>query len=227
MHLVDRGWLPARRRMIVDSCARRAGDAAAGAAERVGRATISGQAPADRWLRAAATSSVDDPRFRAPARRSRASASWNSSRSSAFWIASSGVPSSRTSYRSSTPASASCDGEVQAGLPAERRQQAIRPLSRDDRARQTRRSAARCRRGRRSSGSVMIVAGLELTRTRMTPSSRSDLARLRAGVVELRRLPDDDRAGADHHHFLYACVFWHIALAYTVHTDGKPHDPRK
>jgi hypothetical protein len=42
----------------------------------------------------------------------------------------------------------------------------------------------------------MIVAGLLLTR--MTSSPRAQrLASLAAGIVELARLTDDDRAGAD------------------------------
>jgi hypothetical protein len=43
----------------------------------------------------------------------------------------------------------------------------------------------------------MIVAGFELTRMLRTPSSRIGLARLCAGVVELGRLADDDRARAN------------------------------
>ena len=48
-----------------------------------------------------------------------------------------------------------------------------------------------------SSGSVMIVAGFELTRTTSNPSSRSDFAPCVPGVVELAGLPDDDGARAD------------------------------
>ena len=44
--------------------------------------------------------------------------------------------------------------------------------------------------------SVIMVAGLELTRTVVTPSSLEGLARLGAGVIELRRLPYDNGAGA-------------------------------
>ena len=48
-----------------------------------------------------------------------------------------------------------------------------------------------------NSGSVMIVAGFEFTRTIRKPSARSTATRLRARVVELARLADDDRAAAD------------------------------
>ena len=44
------------------------------------------------------------------------------------------------------------------------------------------------------SSSVMIVAGLEFTRTVVTPFFAEGLARLRSGVVELRRLAYYDRA---------------------------------
>ena len=46
----------------------------------------------------------------------------------------------------------------------------------------------------------MIVAGLELTRTVRDALLAQRAAGLRAGVVELRRLADHDRAGADHQH---------------------------
>ena len=59
------------------------------------------------------------------------------------------------------------------------------------------------------SGSVMIVAGLELTNTTSYPSSRRRLARLGAGVVELAGLPDNDRPGADQQDFLDVVAAWH------------------
>ena len=43
----------------------------------------------------------------------------------------------------------------------------------------------------------MIVAGLLLTRIDLEPLGAQRLARLRARVVELARLADHDRAGAD------------------------------
>ena len=43
----------------------------------------------------------------------------------------------------------------------------------------------------------MIVAGLLLTRITSSPSARSALHAWLPGVVELARLADDDRAGAD------------------------------
>ena len=46
----------------------------------------------------------------------------------------------------------------------------------------------------------MMVAGLELTRTVSTPSDLQGAAGLGAGIVKLRRLADDDGAGADDQH---------------------------
>ena len=43
----------------------------------------------------------------------------------------------------------------------------------------------------------MIVAGLELIRMSRRPFLAQRLDRLRARVIELARLADDDRAGAD------------------------------
>ena len=43
----------------------------------------------------------------------------------------------------------------------------------------------------------MIVAGFELTSTTSIALFAQRLAGLRAGIVELAGLPDDDRAGAD------------------------------
>ena len=48
----------------------------------------------------------------------------------------------------------------------------------------------------------MIVAGLELTRIDWIPSSRRARQACVPGVVELRRLPDHDRAGADDQNLL-------------------------
>ena len=87
------------------------------------------------------------------------------------------------------------------GLPAEGRQQAIGPLSGDDLLHELRPSAARYRPRSAISASVMIVAGLELTRTTRDALFAQRAAGLRAGIVELGGLPDDDRAGADDHHF--------------------------
>ena len=57
--------------------------------------------------------------------------------------------------------------------------------------------------------SVMMVAGLELQRTTLTPASFKHPAGLGAGVVELRRLADDDGAGADDQHLLNALIQRH------------------
>ena len=94
-------------------------------------------------------------------------------------------------------ARASCDGEIERRLAADGRQQRVGLLVGDDRLERFPASAARRRCDPPISGSVMIVAGLLLTRTTSRPSASQRLARLRAGVVELARLADHDRAGAD------------------------------
>ena len=58
------------------------------------------------------------------------------------------------------------------------------------------------------SGSVMMVAGLLLTRMTSSPSARSALHACVPGIVELARLPDDDRAGADDEDSLEVSPFW-------------------
>ena len=55
----------------------------------------------------------------------------------------------------------------------------------------------------------MMVAGLELTSTDLDALVFQHAAGLRAGVVELRRLSDDDGAGADDEHFFDRCILRH------------------
>ena len=86
---------------------------------------------------------------------------------------------------------------VERGLAAHRRAAARRGVRARSPSPPTRGSPARCRSRSASSGSVMIVAGLEFTRMTRYPSSLQRAHRLGAGVVELGALPDDDRAGAD------------------------------
>ena len=57
----------------------------------------------------------------------------------------------------------------------------------------------------------MIVAGLELTRMILYPSSLRALQSLGSGVIEFAGLADDDRAGADDEYGFYVCAFWHGA----------------
>ena len=88
------------------------------------------------------------------------------------------------------------DGGVERGLAAERRQQRVGTLLRDDRFDELRRDRL----------DVGAVGELRVRHDRRRvrvheddPEAvlAQDLARLRAGVVELARLPDDDRARAD------------------------------
>src|SRR5205807_9608188 len=47
------------------------------------------------------------------------------------------------------------------------------------------------------------------------------LARLRARIVELARLPDDDRAGADDQDRLEISSFWHPSSSRSARTDSR------
>jgi len=51
-------------------------------------------------------------------------------------------------------------------------------------------------------GSVMMVAGLELTSTILYPAALRALHALRARVVEFAGLPDDDGSGSDDQHLI-------------------------
>jgi hypothetical protein len=102
----------------------------------------------------------------------RAHAALNRSRSSAVWIASSEAPMSSTPYFARMPFSAELDREVQARLPADRRQQCVGPLALDD-ALEDRHGQGLDVRRSATPGSVMIVAGFELTSTTSMPSRLS------------------------------------------------------
>ena len=69
-----------------------------------------------------------------------------------------------------------------------------------------------------------MVAGLELTRTVVTPSSRRALHACVPGVVELGRLPDDDGAGADDEDFVG--FGRHLQLVRLGHSDEGCADDR-
>ena len=62
----------------------------------------------------------------------------------------------------------------------------------------------------------MIVAGLLLTRIDFEPLGPQRLARLAARVVELARLTDDDRAGADDENALEIGAFGMLRSAVAV-----------
>ena len=123
-------------------------------------------------------------------------ASPNSLRSSAIAIARAFAPISSTPYFSSTPLSRERHRDVERRLAAHRRQHRVRPLALDDQLDELRRHRLDVRpirelrighdRGRIGVDEDDLVA-LFLQRLR----------RLRAGVVELGALPDDDRPGAD------------------------------
>jgi hypothetical protein len=60
------------------------------------------------------------------------------------------------------------------------------------------------------SGSVMMVAGLELTSTTSIALFLEGLARLGSRIVELAGLADDDGPGPDDHNFVNVGPFGHI-----------------
>ena len=47
-------------------------------------------------------------------------------------------------------------------------------------------------------------------------------ARLRARVIELARLADNDRAGADEENGFYVGAFWHLIVAQIAARIGHP-----
>ena len=145
---------------------------------------------------------------RGQARPMRVIACLNFSRSSALSIASREAPIISTPYFSSTPSRARSSAQLSAGLPAHGRQQRVRALLRDD-ARD------------HLPGDRLDVGGVGHLRVghdrRRVGVDQDDLvallaqrlARLRAGIVELAGLADDDRAGADDQDALDVGAFWH------------------
>ena len=65
----------------------------------------------------------------------------------------------------------------------------------------------------------MIVAGLLLTSTTSSPSARSALQACDAGIVELARLPDDDRTGADDQHAFEVGASRHFTRGWRLRTE--------
>ena len=123
-------------------------------------------------------------------------ASLNSCRSSATLIASIEAPISSTSYLSSVPAVGEVDREIERRLAADRRQQRIGTLALDDRREHFRRQ----RLDVRAIGEIRIGHDrrrIAVDEHDLEAFGAQRLAGLRARVVELARLADDDRAGAD------------------------------
>ena len=102
------------------------------------------------------------------------------------------------------------DREVERRLAADGRQQRVRPLALDDRGEHFRRQ-------RLDVGAVgELRVGHDRRRVAvdeddLEPFGAQRLARLRAGVVELAGLPDDDRAGADDEDALDVGAFGHVS----------------
>ena len=101
------------------------------------------------------------------------------------------------------------DGEVERGLAADGRQDRVGPLLLDDRGQEFRRQ-------RLDVGAVGEL-GVGHDRRRVAvdehdfePFGAQRLARLRAGVVELAGLADDDRSGADDENALEVGSSWHL-----------------
>ena len=102
-------------------------------------------------------------------------------------------------------------GQVQARLPAQGSEQAVRPLTRDDLFKGTG--------GQRLQIHLIrdVRVGHDGGRVGVDQNHLhalflEDAAGLRAGVVKLRRLADDDRAGADDQHFFDGFLLWHACV---------------
>ena len=165
--------------------------------------TRAARPPAVRCGRARLAPKLRRSRSRSPAsaRRSRRACCRKSSRSSALRIASSGVPSRRTLYFSSTPASCSATAMLRPVWPPSVGRSAVGPLALDD----ARDHVDGDRLDVDDVGDVLVghdrrgVGVDEDGRDAFLPHR---LAGLRAGVIELRRLADDDRPGADDQHLV-------------------------
>ena len=109
--------------------------------------------------------------------------------------------------------------EVERGLAADRRQQRVGTFALDDRREHLRRQ-------RLDVGAVgQLRVGHDRRRIavdedHLEPFGAQRLARLAAGVVELARLPDDDRAGADDEDAFQICSTWHICRGWGWGSDG-------
>ena len=107
------------------------------------------------------------------------------------------APISSTPYFSSAPDSRQRHRDVERRLAAHRRENRVRPLLLDDQLDELRRHRLDVRPIRE------LRIGHDRRRVRVDENDLvalflQRLRRLRAGVIELGGLPDDDRAGADH-----------------------------
>ncbi|MCK7468338.1 MAG: hypothetical protein MZU91_09620 [Desulfosudis oleivorans] len=60
----------------------------------------------------------------------------------------------------------------------------------------------------------MIVAGIAVDQNDFIAFFAQRLAGLRAGIVELAGLADNDRPGTDEQYFFYVCSFRHFYLPF-------------
>ncbi len=138
----------------------------------------------------------------------RSIAALNWSRDSAFSITAALAPIISTPNFSSTPWSVQIHRQVQAGLAAKRRQQGVGPLGLDHLGHHL----PGQRLDVRAVGHLRV--GHDRGRIRVdqhdhVPFLAQGLARLRARVIELAGLPDDDRPGTDQQDFLDVVATWH------------------
>jgi hypothetical protein len=106
------------------------------------------------------------------------------------------------------------DGGIESGLAAQGGQQGVGPFPFNDPGHTFRGDGLDIGGGRRSPGSVMMVAGLELIKNDLIPLFLEGLDRLGPGIVEFAGLTDDDRPGADDKDlFVYLYVWaWYAIL---------------
>ena len=71
-------------------------------------------------------------------------------------------------------------------------------------------------------GSVMIVAGFELTRTILIAKLMKCLTRLRAGIIKFASLSDDDGSGPNDQNFFDIVASWHeSSLLLLLNSGGR------
>ena len=99
-------------------------------------------------------------------------------------------------------------GEIETRLPADARQDRVRALIADDLGDVFERQRLHIHLVR-DGGVGHDGGGVGVAEDDLVPLLFERQARLRAGVVKFRRLPDDDRAGADDQHFFDVRSLWH------------------